>query len=76
MHSKIVHQSIIINIIVSLQILTHKIRSHFLEELLINKEIEIESISKFLTASLKAKIKEEALDLNLLKEKRKSKLPL
>ena len=42
----------------------------------IKKEIEIESVSKFLTASLKAKIKEEALDLNLLKEKRKSKLPL
>ena len=38
----------------------------------IKKEIEIESISKFLTASLKAKIKEEALDLNLLKEKRKT----
>ena len=36
----------------------------------IKKEIEIESISKFLTASLKSKIKEEALDLNLLKEKR------
>ena len=34
--------------------------------------IEIESISKFLTASIKAKIKEEALDLNLLKEKRKT----
>ena len=42
----------------------------------IKKEIEIESISKFLTASLKSKIKEEALDLNLLKEKRKNKLPL
>lgn len=42
----------------------------------IKKEIEIESVSKFLTSSLKAKIKEEALDLNLLKEKRKSKLPL
>jgi len=42
----------------------------------IKKEIEIESISKFLTAALKAKIKEEALDLNLLKEKRKSKLPI
>ena len=42
----------------------------------IKKEIEIESISKFLTTALKAKIKEEALDLNLLKEKRKSKLPL
>ena len=42
----------------------------------IKKEIEIESIGKFLTASLKAKIKEEALDLNLLKEKRKNKLPL
>jgi len=42
----------------------------------IKKEIEIESVSKFLTTSLKAKIKEEALDLNLLKEKRKSKLPL
>ena len=33
----------------------------------IKKEIEIESVSKFLTAALKAKIKEEALDLNLLK---------
>ena len=32
----------------------------------IKKEIEIESISKFLTANLKAKIKEEALDINLL----------
>ena len=42
----------------------------------IKKEIEIESVSKFLTAALKAKIKEEALDLNLLKEKRKNKLPL
>ena len=42
----------------------------------IKNEIEIESVSKFLTASLKAKIKEEALDLNLLKEKRKNKLPL
>ena len=42
----------------------------------IKKEIEIESISKYLTASLKSKIKEEALDLNLLKEKRKNKLPL
>ena len=40
------------------------------------KEIEIESIGKFLTSNLKAKIKEEALDLNLLKEKKKSKLPL
>ena len=38
----------------------------------IKKEIEIESISKFLTANLKAKIKEEALDMNLLKEKRKT----
>ena len=42
----------------------------------IKKEIEVESVSKFLTASLKNKIKEEALDLNLLKEKRKNKLPL
>lgn len=42
----------------------------------LKKEIEIESMSKFLTASLKAKIKEEALDLNLLKEKRKSSLPI
>jgi hypothetical protein len=42
----------------------------------IKKEIEIESIGKFLTSNLKAKIKEEALDLNLLKEKKKSKLPL
>jgi hypothetical protein len=40
------------------------------------RTIEIESISKFLTASIKAKIKEEALDLNLLKEKRKSSLPI
>jgi len=40
------------------------------------RSIEIESISKFLTASIKAKIKEEALDLNLLKEKRKSSLPI
>ena len=40
------------------------------------RNIEIESISKFLTASIKAKIKEEALDLNLLKEKRKNSLPL
>ena len=40
------------------------------------RSIEIESISKFLTASIKAKIKEEALDLNLLKEKRKNSLPL
>ena len=40
------------------------------------RTIEIESISKFLTASLKAKIKEEALDLNLLKEKRKNSLPI
>jgi hypothetical protein len=42
----------------------------------IKKEIEIESIGKFLTANLKAKIKEEALDLNLLKEKRQIKLPI
>ena len=40
------------------------------------RTIEIESISKFLTASIKAKIKEEALDLNLLKEKRKNSLPI
>ena len=40
------------------------------------RNIEIESISKFLTASIKAKIKEEALDLNLLKEKRKNSLPI
>ena len=33
-------------------------------------------LTKFLTASLKNKIKEEALDLNLLKEKKKNKLPL
>jgi len=42
----------------------------------IKREIEIESIGKFLTSNLKAKIKEEALDLNLLKEKRKATLPL
>jgi len=42
----------------------------------IKKDIEIESMSKYLTASLKEKIKNEALDLNLLKEKKKSKLPL
>ena len=42
----------------------------------IKKEIEIESISKFLTASLKAKIKEEALDLNLLKENIPKKLKI
>tara|TARA_Y100000004_G_scaffold196585_2_gene267076 strand:- start:4751 stop:5044 length:294 start_codon:yes stop_codon:yes gene_type:complete len=42
----------------------------------IKKEIEVESVSKFLTASLKNKIKQEALELNLLKEKKKSSLPL
>jgi len=42
----------------------------------IKKEIEVESVSKFLTASLKNKIKQEALDLNLLKEKKKNSLPL
>ena len=40
------------------------------------KDIEIESVGKFLTTNLKAKIKEEALDLNLLKEKRQAKLPI
>jgi len=38
----------------------------------IKKDIEIESMSKYLTASLKEKIKNEALDLNLLKEKRQT----
>jgi hypothetical protein len=38
----------------------------------IKKEIEIESMSKYLTSSLKEKIKNEALDLNLLKEKRQT----
>ena len=38
----------------------------------IKKEIEIESIGKFLTSNLKAKIKEEALDLNLTERKRKT----
>jgi hypothetical protein len=42
----------------------------------IKKEIEIESIGKFLTSNLKNKIKEEALELNLLKEKKRAKLPL
>ena len=42
----------------------------------IKREIEFESVSKFLTASLKNKIKQEALELNLLKEKKKSSLPL
>ena len=42
----------------------------------IKKDIEIESVGKFLTTNLKAKIKEEALDLNLLKEKRQAKLPI
>ena len=42
----------------------------------IKKEIEVESVSKFLNASLKNKIKQEALDLNLLKEKKKNSLPL
>jgi|TARA_B100001741_G_C16213681_1_gene441516 hypothetical protein len=42
----------------------------------IKREIEVESVSKFLTASLKNKIKQEALELNLLKEKKKSSLPL
>ena len=38
----------------------------------IKNELEIESIGKFLTANLKSKIKEEAMDLNLLKEKRQT----
>ena len=38
----------------------------------IKKDIEIESMSKYLTSSLKEKIKNEALDLNLLKEKRQT----
>jgi hypothetical protein len=40
------------------------------------ENIEIESVKKLLNASLKEKIKQEALDLNLLKEKRKNKLPI
>ena len=57
--------------------------SQFIEKMAFNsilhtdqEPVEIESIGKFLTSNLKAKIKEEALDLNLLKEKKKSKLPL
>ena len=40
------------------------------------KEIEIESIKKLLTPSLREKIKVEAQDLNLLKEKKGAKLPI
>jgi hypothetical protein len=40
----------------------------------VKEEIEIESVKKLLTSSLKEKIKEEAESLNLLKEKT-SKLP-
>ena len=48
----------------------------YLNPKLLKKDIEIESVGKFLTTNLKAKIKEEALDLNLLKEKRQAKLPI
>lgn len=39
-------------------------------------EIEIESVNKLLSTSLKEKIKNEALDLNMLKEKKSNELPL
>ena len=38
--------------------------------------IEIESVKKLLTASLKEKIKAEAIDLNLVKGEKSCKLPL
>jgi len=41
----------------------------------LGNEIEIESVNKLLTASLKEKIQTEAQDLNLLKNKGSSKLP-
>ncbi len=39
-------------------------------------EIEIESVNKLLSTSLKEKIKNEALNLNMLKEKKSNELPL
>lgn len=40
------------------------------------KEIEIESVKKLLTASLKEKIKAEAIGLNLVKGQKPCKLPI
>jgi hypothetical protein len=42
----------------------------------VRNEVEIESVKKLLTPSLKEKITAEAQNLNLLKQKRASKLPI
>ena len=42
----------------------------------VRNEVEIESVKKLLTPSLKEKITAEAQNLNLLKAKRASKLPI
>ena len=42
----------------------------------VRHEVEIESVKKLLTPSLKEKITAEAQNLNLLKQKRASKLPI
>ena len=44
-------------------------------EYCLENEIELESVNKLLTVSLKEKIQTEAQDLNLLKDKGGSKLP-
>tara|TARA_B100002019_G_scaffold284757_1_gene292842 strand:+ start:1436 stop:1720 length:285 start_codon:yes stop_codon:yes gene_type:complete len=53
--------------------------SNYIDVLLdycIRNEIEIESVKKLLTPSLKEKLKAEAQDLNLLKQNDKAKLPI
>lgn len=47
-----------------------------LTDFCVRNEVEIESIKKLLTPSLKEKITAEAQNLNLLKAKKTSKLPI
>ena len=41
-----------------------------------SNKIEIETVTRLISKNLKEKIKEEALNANLLKEKRGAKLPV
>lgn len=47
-----------------------------LTEYCVRNEVEIESVKKLLTPSLKEKITAEAQNLNLLKSKKTAKLPI